>query len=186
MAFDARYIAARTRFAHTNAAHHVARNGRCQKLLPQCIAAKARQRGRAHIGLHPNGHGHTAAANAAQRLRHQQVVRIVQTRAAIRLGLGQPQQPQITQPLEHLVGGKDFRLLPRIDMRIDLLVDIALQGLAHFQMLMGPLHDLSPLISLKGKGERRALRYMRATPNCMGRSVRCCPSCKVARQNDST
>lgn len=151
MAFDARDIAARAGLAHAYAAHHISGNGRSQKLLAQLIAAKARQRRRAHIGLHAYGHGHAAAADMTQGLGHHQAVGIVEARAAKGFGFGQTQQPQIAQTLEYLVRREYFRLLPLIDMRVDLLVDIALQGLAHFQMLMGPLHDLSPLTFCLGK-----------------------------------
>ncbi len=80
--------------------------------------------------------------DVAQRLGHQHAVGIVQSRAAVFLGLGQPQQPQIAQPLEHLVGGKDLGGFPFIDVRVDVLVDVALERLADFFVLVGELHRL--------------------------------------------
>ena len=92
MAFDGGHVAARAGFGHADAAHHVARNGRGQKLGAQFGAAKARQRRAAHIGLHANGHGHATALNVAQRFGHGHAKAVVQARTAVGLGFGQAQK----------------------------------------------------------------------------------------------
>ena len=109
-----------------------ARNSRLQ-----FVAAEARQRRRGHVGLHADGHRHAAAFDVAQRLGHGHRVGIVEPGAAVLLGLGQAQQAQLAQPLEHLVRGEDLRGLPFVDVRIDLLVDEALERLLDLEVFVG-------------------------------------------------
>ena len=139
-----RHIAARARFAHSDAAHHVARNGRCEELAAQLIAAVFGERRGAHVGLHANRHGDAAARDFAQRFRHGDCVGVVKPRAAKLLGFGEAQQSQVAKTLEHLMRRKDPRLFPLIDKRVDLVMDVALQTALYFLMLVSPLHELSP------------------------------------------
>ena len=137
-----------------------ARNSRLQ-----LIAAKARQRRRAHVGLHANRHRDAAAVDVSQRFGHRQRVGVVQPRAAVFFGLGQPQQAQIAQFLEHLVRRKDLRRFPFVHMRVDFFVDQALQRLLDFQVFVGVVHGLLSMMLNCLK-----MVHIRATPNCMGRS----------------
>src|SRR3546814_3808915 len=55
-----------TTLFRSDAAHHVAGNRRGEKFAAQLVAAEARQRRRAHVGLYTDGHGNTAAGNVVQ------------------------------------------------------------------------------------------------------------------------
>src|SRR5690606_15835375 len=103
------------------------------------------------------------------------------------LGLAQAEQAQVAPLLEDLVRGEDLGRLPLVHMRVDLLVDEALERLLDLAVLVRELHGAC----LRGRGGRenrrgKAHRYMRATPNCRGRSVRAAPSAIVSRQKAST
>ena len=49
-------------------------------------------------------------------------------------------QTQPAQALEHLVRGKDLGRLPFVDMRVDVLVDVAPERLLDFEVLVAVLH----------------------------------------------
>jgi hypothetical protein len=153
---DARHVAARRGLAHADAAHHVASNGRHQKLPAQLVAAKARQRRGAHVGLHTDGHRHATTFDVAQRLGHRHGIGIVEARAAKGLRLGEAQQTQVAKLLEHLMGGKDLGGFPFIDVGVDLGVDEALEGLLDLEVFVGELHGC--LRSVKVARKRRFSR----------------------------
>src|SRR5450830_1467841 len=184
-ALDAGHIAAGAGLGHADAAHRIARDGRGQELAAQFVAAEARQRRGAHVGLHANRHGHAAAVDVAQGLGHGQAVAVVQAGAAVGLGLGQAQQAQLPHLLEHLVGRKDLGLFPFVHMGVDLGVDEALERLLDFAVLMGELHGVSPFLWFM-RGARPVGGYMRATPNCIGRTGRASASAHRARHWAST
>jgi hypothetical protein len=156
-AFDARHVAARRRLAHADAAHHVTGNGRYQKLPAQLVAAKARQRRGAHVGLHTDGHRHATTFDVAQRLGHRHGIGIVEAGASEGLRLGEAQQAQVAELLEHLMGGKDFGGFPFIDVGVDLGVDEALEGLLDLEVFVRVVH----LLVLKG---RACARWPRVRP----------------------
>ncbi|MDF2467445.1 MAG: hypothetical protein K0Q43_5680 [Ramlibacter sp.] len=139
-ALDAGDVAARARLAHADAGHHLARDRRRQELLAQLVAAEAREGRRRHVGLNADGHGNAAAMGVAQRLRHRHGIGVVQTRAAVFLRLGQAEQAQFTQALEHLVRRKYLRLFPFVDVGVDFFVDEALEGFLDFQVFVGVVH----------------------------------------------
>lgn len=82
--------------------------------------------------------------DVTERLGHGHAVRIVQTGTAVGLGFGQPEQAQPAQITENLVGREHARLFPLIHLRVDLLVDVAPQGVLDLAMLVGVLHVKSP------------------------------------------
>ena len=81
--FDIVDIGSRARFAHCNGADHFAFNGRHQKFVTEFLAAKLCQRRCAHVSLYADGQRHSAAVGIAKFFSHYQVVRIIQTHAAV-------------------------------------------------------------------------------------------------------
>ncbi len=85
-------------------------------------------------------------------------------------------------------------------MGIDLLVDEALEGLLDFQVFVGELHSVSHPSDARRKTQTQkpwscacesvlaklVAFYIRATPNCMGRSCRAAASAQMARHCPST
>ncbi len=139
-ALDGRHVAAGARLGHADAAHHVAGNRRGQELAAQLVAAEARQCGRAHVGLHADGHGHAATVDMAQPLGHGHGVGIVETGAAEGFRFGQSEQAQVAELLENLMSGENFGGLPLIDVGVDLRVDETLEGFLDFEVFVGVVH----------------------------------------------
>jgi hypothetical protein len=127
------------------------RNSRRNSSLPKRASA-----GRAHVGLHTDGHRHAATFDVAQRLGHRHGIGIVEARAAKGLRLGEAQQTQVAKLLEHLMGGKDLGGFPFIDVGVDLGVDEALEGLLDLEVFVGELHGC--LRSVKVARKRRFSR----------------------------
>ena len=97
------HIGAATGFTDPQATDHVARNAGCQELPAEFIRAKTRQGGRAHVGVHANGHGHTACIAFSQGFCHHHGIAEVQAHAT-KLGRElDAQQTQVTHLLEDLV-----------------------------------------------------------------------------------
>ena len=173
---QARHIAARAGLAHADAADRVARDGGHQELAAQFVAAEACECGRAHVGLHADGHRHAAAADVAQPLGEGHRERVVEPGAAEGLGLVQAQQAEVAELLEDLVRGKDLGLFPFVDAGVDLLVDEPAQGVLHLEVFMGVLHHWSPFVrslvtcpgtravSARGESRRRAAPRGAAAP----------------------
>jgi hypothetical protein len=139
-ALDARHVAARAGLAHADAADHIPCDGGRQELPAQLVVAEAGERRRRHVGLHTDGHGHAAAFDVAQRFGHRHRIRVVESGAAIFLRLGEAEQAEFAQALEHLVRGENLRRLPFIDVGVDLVVDEALERLLDFQVFVGVVH----------------------------------------------
>jgi hypothetical protein len=72
----------------------------------------------------------------AQRLGQRHRVRVVEAGAAVGLGLVEAQQAEVAELLEDLVRGKGLGRLPLVDVRIDLLVDEAAQGLLDLEVFV--------------------------------------------------
>ena len=68
------------------------------------------------------------------------------------------QKTQLAQALEHLVRRKDLGRLPFIDVRVDVLVDVARQRVADLLVVVGQLHVRSPSIP---QNENRTQRTQR-------------------------
>ncbi len=76
----------------------------------------------------------------AQRFGHRHRIRVIEFQPAVCGRLGQAQQAQLAQLLEHCVRREDARFLPFVDMRIDFAVDEALQGALQLLVLMALKH----------------------------------------------
>jgi hypothetical protein len=135
-----RDVGAAAGLAHRDAAHHVAGDRRHEELAAQLVGAEARERGRAHVGVHADGHRHAAAAAVAEGLGHHHRVAEVQAGAAELLGILQPQQSEVAELLEHFVRRVLLVGLPLRHERVQLLLDELLDGVGEGAVLGGELH----------------------------------------------
>ncbi len=134
------HVAAAARLADPQAGDHVAGDGGREELAPQLVAAEARQRRCRHVGVHADGHRHAAAVALPQRFGHHHAVAEVQPRAAEFLGVLQPQQAQVAELLEHLVGRELALRLPLRDVRVELLVAEPDDGVFERAVFGGEFH----------------------------------------------
>ena len=146
---DAGDVGAGARLGDADAADRVAGDRRHQELAAQRLAAEAGERGRAHVGLHADRHRHAAAGDVAERLGHRHRVRVVEAHAAVLLGLGQAEQAELAEALEDLVRRELLGRLPLVDVRIDLLVDEALERALDLFVLVRELHAWSPVAGVR-------------------------------------
>src|SRR6185436_5628750 len=118
-------------------------------------------------------HRHAAAADEAERLGHHHRVAVVEAGAAVSLGLGQAQQAEVAELLEHLVRRELLGLLPLVDVRVDLVLDHALQRAPDLFVLMRELHSVLPnrgqTTFFAGAKTWSVPVYGLATPNWTGR-----------------
>jgi hypothetical protein len=145
-------VRSRARLGDANASDRIARNRRLQKLAAYLIGAETRQRGRRHVGLHPDRHRHAAAFDRAELLGHHQRIGVIEPLAAELDRLVEAEKAEIAELLEQLVGGEDVVLLPFIDEGIDLCGDEFLQGAAGFVVVGGEEHVFLPVIP--GRAQR--------------------------------
>ena len=124
-----------------------------KEFAPHLVGAEPRQRGRGHIGLHPDRHRHATASDGAEFLGHHQRIAVVQPLAAELSGLVEAEEAEIAEFLEQFVRGKLLRFLPFIDEGIDFRRNEFLQGAARFVVVGGEEHFCS--LSFRGGAERR-------------------------------
>jgi hypothetical protein len=118
-----------------------------EEFAAHLVGAEPRQRWSGHIGLHPDRHRHPAAPDRAELFRHHQRIAVIEPLPAIFNRLVEPEKAEIAELLEQLVRGKDFRLLPFIDKRIDFRGDEFLQDAAGVFVVSGEEHYLISLQS---------------------------------------
>ena len=140
MRLDRGDVGAGAGLGDADAGHRVARNRGREKLAAHLIRTEPRQRGRRHIGLHPDRHRHAAACDGAEFFGHHQRVGIVEPLAAEFDRLVEAEKAEIAELLEQLMRGKDVVLLPFIDNGIDLGGDEFLQDAAGFVVVGGEEH----------------------------------------------
>ena len=119
---DGRDVRAATGLADAEAGDVVAGDRRHQVFAAQLVAAKACQCRCRHVGLHADGHRHTAAVALAQSLGHHHRVAEVQAHAAKLFGVFQSQQSQLAELLENLVRRELPFRFPFGNKGVDLLV----------------------------------------------------------------
>ena len=136
-------VRARAGFRHADTRHHIAGDRGREKLAAQRIRAEPRQRRRRHVGLHADRHRDAACADRPELLGHHHAPADVEALPAIFHRLGEAEEAEIAELLEHLVGGIDPRLLPGVDMRIDLGLDQAVENPARLVVLGSEQHRLS-------------------------------------------
>ena len=140
MRLDRGDVGAGARLGDADAGHRVARNRGREKLAAHFIRAEPRQRGRRHIGLHPDRHRHAAAGDGAELFGHHQRVGVIEPLAAEFDRLVEAEKAEIAELLEQLMRGEDVVLLPFIDERIDFGGDELLQDAAGFVVVGGEEH----------------------------------------------
>ena len=112
--------------------------------------AEVRQRGRTHVGMHGDAHRDAGGVGLAQLLAEDERVPEVQSLSAVLLGIGQAEHAEVAHLLEEVVRGEDARLLPLLDVRVDLFLDEAPHHLAEHLMLLRELHGMAPLLTCDG------------------------------------
>ena len=138
------------RLGHADARHHVARYRWGQKIAPHLVRSKAGERGGGHVGMRADPHPHPSGIDAPQCLVRDRGIAIVEPQPTEGNRLGNAQQPQIAERLEHPVRGKNPGLLPFIDERIDMLGDRSERGLTQRLMLSCQLHENTPSLAKPG------------------------------------
>ncbi len=128
------------RLGDADAGDLLARDRGSEELRAQLVGAEAGERGRGHVGLHADGHRHAPAARVAERLGHHHRVAVVEGRAAIAFRPGEPEQAELAEPAEHFVRREDPGFLPFVHVRVQFLLDEALDGAAQFLVFLGQLH----------------------------------------------
>ena len=117
-----------------------------KKLAAHFIRAEPRQRGRRHVGLHPDRHRHAAAGDGAELFGHHQRVGVIEPLAAEFDRLVEAEKAEIAELLEQLMRGEDVGLLPFVDEGIDFGGDEFLQDAAGFVVVGGEEHFRSSLV----------------------------------------
>ena len=136
-------VRSRTDFRHTEAGDIIAGDRGREKFAAHVVIPEARERRRRHIRLDADRHGNTAAVDGAKLLRHRDRVGVVEPLAAECDRFVQPEETEIPHLLEERVRREDLRLLPLIDVRIDLGGDELLQAAPQLLVLVGELHGYS-------------------------------------------
>src|SRR5262249_24713925 len=127
---------------------HVAGDRGRQELGAQLVGAPARQgRGR-HVGLHADRHAERAAARGAELLDDHRLVRVVEAHAAELLGLVDAEQAERAHLLEDVVQRHEAGVLPRLGVRVDLLVEEVADRAAQLVVLFGQAH--APNLARRG------------------------------------
>jgi hypothetical protein len=137
-------VGAGARFRYADAGHRIAGDGGRQKFAAHLVRAEPRQRGRCHIGLHPDRHRHAAASDGAEFFRHHQRVAVIEPLTPELGRLVEAEKTEVAEFFEQLMGGEKFRLLPVIDEGIDFGRDEFLQDAARFLVVGGEEHFLLP------------------------------------------
>src|SRR5690606_24916528 len=133
-------VRTRARLRHADAGDEIACDRGRKKFPAQLLGTEARESGRRHVGLHADRHRHAAAIDVARRLVEDGAIGIIEPRTAIGLRLGDTEQAEIAHLLENLMGRKNLRLFPFINVRIDFLVDEFTNGAPQFFMFAGQFH----------------------------------------------
>ena len=156
-----RHVRPCLRLAHGDGGDHLSCDRRGEVLTPHVVGAKARQRGRGHVGLHADRQRDAAAGHPAHLLGHHHPIRIVQPHAAKLGRLGHAQEPQVAHLLEDLVDGKAPGVLPLADVGVELLLDKRADGAAQLFVLWRKDHGVSGAVAglsrpVAGDGTRLA------------------------------
>ena len=125
-----------------------------EKFAPHLIRAEPRQRGRRHVGLHPDRHRHAAAGDGAEFFGHHQRVGVIEPLAAELDRLVEAEKAEIAELLEQLMRREDVVLLPFVDEGVDLGGDELLQDAAGFVVVGGEEH-VSSILVIPGRRRRR-------------------------------
>ena len=137
---DVGHVGAGVGLGHRDRGDHVTGDGRRQVVALELVGAEAGQGGRGHVGLHADGQRHAAAGGAADFLGDDQAVGIIQTHAAVFLGLGDAQQAQVAHLLEHVVDRETSRRFPLRHERVHLFLDKITHRAAQLFMFLSKQH----------------------------------------------
>ena len=113
----------------------VAGDRRRRPLLLLLLGAERQDRRHRHVGLDGDPHREAAAVRVRHLLGEHEARVVVAALAAVRLGLVEPEEPELAHPLEHPV--RERRLLPLLGVGLELLDHEPADRLAQLLVLVG-------------------------------------------------